>query len=189
LALGALALALALGGCVPPHGVSRSPSASPPEDTGAPPHEPGVVRLHLQPKGFELRGAATCPAPCGRLVDGRGGVEFFFAGPKVPESARFTLGQATGDLSALVRPGQSRVRNTGYVLVGISGYLLISSLQSMLVGVVVNEVTHDRRYVDPWYMSAGLNLTMAVGLIGAGLTFIERGATTFELTPGKRPFR
>ncbi|MFO0757801.1 MAG: hypothetical protein U0359_15000 [Byssovorax sp.] len=169
-----------------PFGLGPSaPGPSPAEDDGSTPNEPGVVRMHIQPRGFDLRGAASCPAPCGKVIDGRGGVQFFFAGQKVPESARFSLGTATGDVTATVRPGKSFTRNTGYVLVGISGYLVISSVQSMLVGLIVNEVTHDRTYVDPWYMSAGLNITMAVGLIGAGLTFVERGATTFQLLPGK----
>ncbi len=143
------------------------------------------MRLHIEPKGFDLRGATSCPAPCGRLVDGRGSAKFFFAGKNIPDSSPFRLGPRTGDQTALVRPGNSFQHTTGYVLVGISGYLLISAAQSMLVGVIVNEVTHDRAYVDPWYMSAGLNLTVAVGLVGAGLSFIDQGATTFKLRPGK----
>lgn len=179
-------MACFLTGCVFPRAATGSAVyESALADTGETPSEPGVVRLHIEPKGFDLRGATSCPAPCARLVDGRGSAQFFFAGKNVPESSHFRLGSATGDLTARVRPGNSFEHTTGYVLVGISGYLLISAAQSMLVGVVLNEVTHDRAYVDPWYMSAGLNLTVAVGLVGAGLTFIDHGATTFQLRPGK----
>ncbi len=94
-------------------------------------HAAGAVRVHIETKhpGVELReeqpGAESfvvvCRQPCDRVVDGRDGRSFFFAGEGITPSPTFALDRRRGDVTAAVKPGSAGLRTGGAVVSGVWG--------------------------------------------------------------------
>ncbi len=94
--------------------------------------ERGVSRIHIETSEPDVTLRATsdgmltdiCRAPCDTIVDGRGGREFFFDGPGVTPSNRFSLAQETGDVAIKVHAGNGRLASAGGTML-VTGLLLV----------------------------------------------------------------
>jgi len=60
--------------------------------------------------------AIVCQAPCSRVVDGRAGQRFYFAGDEIPASPSFALVEKSGDVVATVHKGSFGMLTTGHAL-------------------------------------------------------------------------
>lgn len=176
----AFAAALSASGCGA--GAPRG-AAAPAGESG--PSRAGLVQLHIDAAGpgISLAGAATCPAPCDREIDGRGGARFFLRGPDMPSSMPFGLTGMSGPVTARVLPGSAPLRIGGFVLFGLGLYGLLSALESAVVGAIVAEVSRSPRDAEPWFVSGAVAAGAGAGLTALGAWLASRGRTTFELVP------
>lgn len=141
-----------------------------------------------------------CEAPCDKLVDGREGHRFFFAGQGMYPSQQFRLEQRDGYLTARVH-GVSVARLIGGVmLTAIGGSFTLSG--AMLFGVSFASVKATPQQPNPaeeahTMRTAGavvgsIGLGMAIGgiyLLASGKTQVEliktnRGETALSLSGG-----
>jgi len=147
--------------------------------------EKGLVRLHVKTDNqqFQLkRNVATimtsattgvliqeviCRAPCGAVVDGRLGEQFYFGGLNVIESDRFQLINYAGDVEATVKEGNHTMHSVG-------GSMLVIGILGAVVGGIF-ALTGDAKI---GLIGAGAGTGLAVG---GYLMYAGPGATTVDL--------
>lgn len=110
-----------------------------------------------------------CRAPCGEVVDGRKGEQFYFGGKNFIESDRFQLIDYSGNLEARVKEGN----HTMYV-VGGSG--LVIGILGAVVGLLY-AATGDAKI---GLITAGASTGLA---IGGWVLYSGPGATRVDFSP------
>lgn len=119
-------------------------------------------------------GRPVCGPPCGRIVDGRHGQEFYFAGPGVSESAHFTLTRETGDLFFTVRPGHAAAEKAGTALTGLGAAGVVVS-----TAILIAASTGALR--APTQRDPAVVVGVSSAVLGAGLALLLAGRTTFTV--------
>jgi hypothetical protein len=173
---------------------SKDEDRSPAQEQGA---KQGAPRLFIESnyEGVELRhikesisvvtsqGSVTgmitrsaCGAPCGRVIDGTDGSQFYFVGPGMVRSPSFSLIDKSGDITARVRGGSSAKRIGGIVGVSLGGAVLLGALGFFLF-VSIQPSGGDTETASFVVMGVG-----AAG-VGLGTYMLMTSGTTVELRP------
>jgi len=175
-----------------PGGLGLAPPAGEPATGGEPqlPSTPenGIVRLtiktdnpqvQLKRKVATVMTSATtgllveelvCRAPCGVVVDGRKGEEFYFGGKDFIPSEPFQLITQSGNLEATVEEGNhlAYTLGGGFLVLGIIGTL------AGLLDAAISDVKWG-------LITAGASA--GVGIVG-GFFYLTAGQTKVEFRPG-----
>ncbi|UQA62621.1 hypothetical protein [Polyangium aurulentum] len=159
--------------------------------------EQGAPRLFIESnyEGVELRhiertlsvvtsrGMATgvmvrtaCAAPCGRVIDGTDGSQFFFSAPGMVGSSAFSLSDKSGDVTARVRGGSAGKRLGGFLGVAIGGAAILGGLSMLLVSSIVPS---GDDYQVPSFVVLGVG---AAG-VGVGAYLLATSGTKVEFLP------
>ena len=104
----------------------------------------------------------VCQAPCSRVVDGRAGQRFYFAGDEIPASPSFALVEKSGDVVATVHKGSFGMLTTGHALMAPA----ILHLVGGAVLLPFMTLTHDEgTAADLQYAAAATLATGAAMLV------------------------
>jgi len=110
-----------------------------------------------------------CRAPCGAVVDGRKGEQFYFGGKNFIESDRFQLIDYSGNLEARVKEGN----HTMYTVGGVG---LVVGILGAVVGLLY-AATGDAKI---GLITAGASTGLA---IGGWVLYSGPGATKVDFSP------
>lgn len=186
--------------------VPPTSSSTPPEEQPALP--PGMVKVHIDtddPKVqlHRYRGSSVglvvvpvnaivisdysnvvCRAPCDRVVDGRDGEEYFFAGSGLSSSGRFQLYDRTGTLEAKVNPGSNTLRwvGIGAALAGIAPVL--GGAGMLAIGSDIKDDFPDEG--SRWKTIGAVAIGVGTAMIIGGIVLWLSGRTTYELASTTR---
>jgi hypothetical protein len=171
--------------------------------------ELGAPRIHIEASSPVTLHEATvtldgwrrpieCQSPCDKIVDGRSGRAFFFAGDEIPESTRFLLSEKSGDVAVRVSPGNASARTAGTAMLatGIIG----ASVGAVLlpIGLAMNASRAStpppgpglgalETHASPLPLAGGIMLGAGAALVVTGIVMNVLGDTRYEfrnLTPG-----
>jgi hypothetical protein len=157
-----------------------TPASSPPPL--AP--ELGAPRLHIESDfpitlhevepfaGDEI----VCQAPCSRVVDGRAGQRFYFAGDEIPPSPSFALAEKNGDVLAAVHKGNFALLTTGRALVTPAVLHLIAG--AVLVPFLALE--RDPGTALDLQYATGATLGVGAALLVTSVVMLVEGRTSFR---------
>jgi hypothetical protein len=115
--------------------------------------------------GIQYR--VVCESPCGRVIDGTRGQDFFLGRDTMTASRRFTLAQHSGDVTLDVKPGSKALRLTGSIFVGLGIGLTIAG--------IIFVIPQQFRYLG-WPMLGG-----GLGGIAIGTPMMILGRTRFKI--------
>jgi hypothetical protein len=121
----------------------------------------------------------VCQAPCSRVVDGRAGQRFYFAGDEIPPSPSFALVEKNGDVLAAVHKGNFAMLATGRAL------MAPAVLQLVAGAVLVPFLTLERdpgTALDLQY-ATGATLGVGAALLVTSVVMLVEGRTSFRFTP------
>ena len=159
------------------------PTLAPP---AAPPLAPelGAPRLHIESDfpitlhevepfaGDEI----VCQAPCSRIVDGRAGQRFYFAGDEIPASPPFALVEKNGDVVAAVHKGNFALLATGRALMAPAVLHLIAG--AVLVPFLALE--RDPGTALDLQYATGATLAAGAALLVTSIVMLTEGKTSFR---------
>lgn len=166
--------------------VASVPTPAPP---AALPSEPGVVRFHLYSEHPEVwlwvlpkKGGAkaVCRAPCGVIVDGRLGEEFYFEAAGAGRSESFRLTNRTGDVRVWVDAGSSRQRLVGGVLFGAGLIVALVTVFPLAVTLGAGVEGRDVRASSAAALGVAFGLGVASTLAGIRLIVTNRTRHNFR---------
>lgn len=148
----------------------------------------GFVRVHIVSGQRKVRlrkesmpggkSRVVCTAPCGRVIDARGG-DLYFEGDGFPDSVRFNLAAVEGEVIARVRPGSWGSLLGAKVMEGFGVSLLAFAL--VVFGAAVKAEDDAQRFHPAWKIAAPIAAVTGVGLIFGGLWIGSDSPTTFTL--------
>jgi hypothetical protein len=121
-----------------------------------------------------------CQTPCDRIVDGRSGQVFYFAGDEIPESTRFRLTEKNGDVTATVKAGNIDMRKAGTAL-GIAGGALTA--MAAMVMPISAAVRDPDKSSDVLY-GGGAALGVGLAALTTGIILSLAGRTTYDFANG-----
>jgi hypothetical protein len=118
----------------------------------------------------------VCQAPCARIVDGRAGQRFYFAGDEIPASISFSLVEKNGDVLAAVHKGSFALLGTGRALMAPAVLHLVAG--AVLVPFMAlerdAETALDLRYATVATLAAG------AALLVTSIVLLIEGRTRFR---------
>ncbi len=131
----------------------------------------GVQGVRLLPGSL-----GVCPVPCGAIIDGRLGREFFFAGSRIRSSSHFHLENESGELLIKVKPGSGIQWNAGEGLV-------IAGTPLAIFGTILLAAQGSRSDHSSFGTVAPAAVFTATSgaLIGAGILLMLTSGTTYSL--------
>lgn len=149
--------------------------------------EKGIVRLtiktdnpqvQLKRKVARITSGSTgllveeliCRTPCGAVIDGRKGEEFYFGGKDYLASDPFQIIDHSGNLEATVKEGSYVAYSLG------SGFLVIG-----ILGIVLGGIFATTGEVKWGLIGAGASAALT---LGAWVLYTKAGKTTVEFRPG-----
>lgn len=158
------------------------PLVTPPPPPAAP--ELGAPRLRID-SDFPITlhavdplvgDAIVCQAPCGRVIDGRAGQRFYFAGDEIPASPSFALAEKSGDVLAEVHQGNYGVLATGHAL-------MAPAVLHLVAGAVLAPfltLTRDPSTASDLQYATGATLGVGAALLVTSIVMIVEGRTRFR---------
>jgi hypothetical protein len=118
----------------------------------------------------------VCQAPCGRIIDGRAGQRFYFAGDEIPASRSFALVEKEGDVLAAVHKGNFALVKTGHALLAPAVLHLVAG--AVLVPFLALErdagTALDLRY------ATGATVGVGAALLVSSIVMIVEGRTRYR---------
>ncbi len=126
-----------------------------------------------------LGDAIVCQAPCGRVVDGRAGQRFYFAGDEIPASPPFALAEKSGDVVAEVHKGNYALLHTGRAL-------LAPAVLHLVAGAVIAPffaLARDPGTTLDLEYATGATLGVGAALLVTSIVMIVEGRTSFRFAP------
>ncbi len=197
-----------------------------PDEPDEPAIGPGVARIHVQSdepvQMFRYKPLVTpvatqvvtlgpsassalhtaeliCTAPCKKLVDGREGQQFFFAGEGIPESDKFQIHDKEGDLLVKVDAGSSSglywgwMSTIGGASLGIGGAIWLATIVSADTSTTTED-TEGPSTLPYAAVSTGVGaglLTLGIVLLstmGTDFEFVDQGQVAAQAPPQAPPF-
>ena len=188
----------------PPPAPPAAPPSPPNAPAGADltPTELGLARIHIMtddpqvqlhhylgmaPAGYvtSRHGGVTpvlgtvsevvCRTPCGEVIDGRKGDEFYFAGKGITPSAPFQVFDKQGDFTAEVHPGSVGKRVGGLFSVIGGGGLAAVGMMTLGLGAI----SEDQSFTTIGGVALGVGAVVLV----AGIVMLVSSKTTYDLHP------
>ena len=123
-----------------------------------------------------LGDAIVCQAPCDRIIDGRAGEEFYFAGDEIPASRSFALAEKSGDVVAAVHKGNHALLATGHALLAPAILHLVAG--AVLVPFLALE--HDPSTALDLQYATGATIGLGAALLVTSIVMIVEGRTTYR---------
>jgi len=120
-----------------------------------------------------------CLAPCDRVVDGRLGNEYYFGGPGVTDSGRFTLLDYQGAVRARVSAGSQGLRTASKVLFWVGVGLAAPGSAIFMATTNASSSSLDDGKRGLHTVSTGMLLGGAASMV-AGIVMYFSSRTTFE---------
>jgi hypothetical protein len=125
----------------------------------------------------------VCKAPCGEVVDGRDGAQFYFAAPGMVSSKTFGLADKSGDITARIKGGSEGRRYGGLAMTIAGGASTLTGGIFLVAGGAMSadptEAAKGQRMVTVGAVTLGVGATLLV----PGIVLLTTNRTSFELVP------
>ncbi len=157
------------------------------------PGELGAPRLHIEtPTPVTLHETLDtdlgrerpidCQSPCDKVIDGRAGQAFYFAGDEIPQSARFHLTEKSGDVTARVSPGNRGVRTAGAWLIGLGITGVTAGAITLPIGMAMNSGAAPGQSSSTVPMAGGVTLGIGAAMLLSGIVMNVVGHTRYDFS-------
>jgi hypothetical protein len=154
----------------------------------------GAPRVHVETNSpevtlFERPSALEpsrplCRAPCDRVVDGRAGQSFYFAGDGIAPSPIFQLSDRAGDLRVRVDARAEGNRAGGIVMTVLGSGGVVGSLGLLLFGRALGDQSTQKGAPNTMLIGGGVLMAASVGLLVGGIvTLATNSRTRFKIAP------
>jgi len=185
-----------------PAPAAPAPAAS--AEPASPAPAPGAPRVHIEANrpNVEIvriesgvpvmsdRGRVTgvvvhpvCKAPCGEVVDGRDGAQFYFAAPGMVSSKTFALADKSGDVTARIKGGRAARRYGGLAMTIGGGASTLTGGVFMVAGVAMSGDPKEAAHGERLMTVGGVALGVGAALLVPGIVLLTTNRTSFELVP------
>lgn len=150
-----------------------------------------IVRIEPGTPMPDSRGATTtgtvvrpvCKAPCGEVVDGRDGSQFYFAAPGMVSSRTFGLADKEGDVTARIKGGSAGRRYAGLAMTIGGGAASLTGGVFLASGAAMSadpeEASNGKRLVTMGAVTLGVGTALLV----PGIVLLSTNRTSFEIVP------
>ncbi|UQA55119.1 hypothetical protein [Polyangium aurulentum] len=184
-----------------------APAAPAPAAAAEPPSPapaPGAPRVHIEANrpNVEIvrvepgvpvmsdRGPVTgtvvhpvCKAPCGEVVDGRDGAQFYFAAPGMVSSRTFGLADKSGDVTARIKGGSAARRYGGLAMTIGGGASTLTGGVFLIAGSAMTGDPAEAAKGERLMTAGGIVLGVGAALLVPGIVLLTTNRTSFELVP------
>jgi hypothetical protein len=146
--------------------------------------EPGVPMVNSS--GGTTAGVVVrpvCKAPCGEVVDGRDGSQFYFAAPGMVSSKTFALADQSGDVTARIKGGSTgrRYAGLGMTIGGSAAALTGGVFLAAGAGMSADPTEADNG--DRLVTMGAISLGIGGALLVPGIILLTTNRTSFEIVP------
>jgi hypothetical protein len=135
-----------------------------------------------------------CQSPCDKVIDGRSGQVFFFAGDEIPQSSRFHVTEKSGDVTVRVSPGSFGVRKAGGVLIGLGITAAVAGSVLLPIGMAVNAGNadsaaqmHSPASSSPLIPAGAATLGVGGAMLVTGIVMNVLGHTRYDFSTAAVP--
>ncbi len=125
----------------------------------------------------------VCMAPCDRVIDGRAGQLFFFAGEGATPSSRFHLAGRGPEVAVEVQPGSLGKRFGGWLMTGFGAAAVVTSVTLFILGSSSTSLEGDTfvsKTNSGMMIGGGVLLGAGAGLLAGGIVLLVQSGTRYH---------